>query len=982
MRSIPTHIWDVWNAGGPAIGTDSAVHGRVTVDINWYLHDQAFYGGPVSNRGPYRAFQTQANDQVETEVPNIEVIQIDRSIDQDAGTCKITLSNTWFLQNGAVTPTGDIGEPGFFTFSRANSAEAISRWGQSVNVWNNILVPDALLRTYQGYGGKTKTVLQAQTDGNIVLTGVWLIDSVRIGTNGKVELACRDMAKLLIEQQIYPPLVPINNQTATSTVYPLQYCRWGTQDLASGNTLLTVAAPAQFGDPQVTPVMWSGATDYNGAVPQPDYPDYSGNEPGNGYWLMVDDGTVHNFGNNPSYGSASVSFSANPAVKIESTVTGKGYWMLTRDGVVTPFGDAPNYGNHTTGNAAISMARNHRGDGYWTIDYQGVVQNHGSTAALGSPPLAPLSFSWADTIAVDIAGDPVGEGYWVLTNEGNIYAFGSAVDYGNAVGSIYPVTGLVVRTFVRVRPNPNGFGYWIIDQVGEVHAFGTSTYYGQLAGQAYAAVGGGLPFANSFFPDYMSDLIPSPSGLGYLLLGVSGGVYPFGDAVFFGALNGGYDASLRIDGNFRDYSDVVSELLLWSGFWLAGTNPPQVYGNIESTGAFPSNTCLDDGMFDKLPVISPITKIKEVVGYHLWVDEEGAVHFESPNLFSQGNFDETGTHIATIPNIDEAIQLTDYAIEYKDTSARSQVIISTTDPTTPLTDTVTTFYTPPTAALLRGMIKPGMWVNGVFTLKREQLIMAELISLYIWLAQRQGSVTFMANPAIQINDQVRIWERITSETYIHYVRGLSSTMDLVAGTYTMTATTHWMGDNTNWAVQIGLEPYSFGFTTPRTMTYSKATDDLSGTTALPNLTLDGNLATAWRPRGGNGQVLSEAVEYVEFTMNGTDTIDTVGVYTAGYLSGSVTPTVYVSVMVGGVWQAGAGTVAYSPINPPGAFSGATPAIAYLASSAVASEAPYTIPLGGTYTPQRVRITMKGFGPGKWGPFWYEGGLRTVQVGIA
>src|SRR5690606_32042012 len=67
-------------------------------------------------------------------------------------------------------------------------------------------------------------------------------------------------------------------------------------------------------------------------------------------------------------------------------------------------------------------------------------------------------------------------------------------------------------------------------------------------------------------------------------------------------------------------------------------------------------------------------------------------------------------------------------------------------------------------------------------------------------AQRRGQVTCLANPAIQVNDQVRIYERTTSETYIHYVRGISTSHDLDTGDYTMTLTTNWLGTEDDWII--------------------------------------------------------------------------------------------------------------------------------------------------------------------------------------
>ncbi len=976
MRTVPDHIWDLWNAGGPAIGDNGAPHGRITVEIDWFLNTSSLgsTNARYSVRKPFRYFQRADNSQVETEVPNAEVIAIDRSVDQDAATCKITLSNQWHFTNGEVQPAnGDLGQPGYFTFNRGDSTDAQDRWGHAQNDWNDVIIPDALLRTYQGYGGKTKTIADAEADGNIVLTGVWLIDSVRLGTGGKVEIACRDMMKLLIEQQVYPPLMKYDSNPDNS-LYPLTYSRWGFSDLSGTSTYLIGATSALLSGTQTTALLAGGSTSYNGAVPQPDYPDYYLNKPGNGYWLILSNGTLIGFGNKTSLGTVSTSFTTNPVYMLEESVLGDGYWILRHDGTINNFGDAPNYGSSSLDHVQ-AMARTYHGDGYWVISYWGDVESHGAAVWHGNCPTTvdPTNF-WNSIICIDIASDPVGDGYWCMTNQGHVYAFGSAIYHGQPLGSTYPPNGEAIKTFAKIIAHPLGGGYWCMDQIGNVHAYGTAVHYGQLAGQAYSALGHNLPFEHPDFPDYMSGLIPTPSGKGYWLLGVSGGCYPFGDAVSFGAMDGPWEAHLRIDGNYTDYADIITDLAAWAGFWLypnTSGGAPAIYGNIETTGAFASDR-IDEEIFDKKPVIDPMTKLKEIVGYSMWVDDEGAFRFESPNVFEQGNFDEFGDHTDEVPNIDEAIQLTDYTVDYADKSARSEVIISTTDPTAALDDTITTRFTPSTSEILRGMVKPAMWVNGAFTIKREQEIMAELISLYIWLAQRQGSVTIMANPALQINDQVRIWERITSETYVHYIRGISSQMDLASGSYTMTLATHWMGDGSLWAVDLGLEPYEFtSITTQRELTYVKASNDLTGSLS-PTMLTDGNLASSWRPRGGNNQLYTEAVEYVEFEVSGT--VHKVGIYPFGCT------TAYISVMVGGSWQ-GSSTIPYTPVGTPPLTGASSPGIRYVSSTSISSETPTVITLPSTYDAQRIRVTLRGFSTSDWGPFYYTGGLREVAAGV-
>jgi hypothetical protein len=225
------HIWETWYSTEPKVG-DRKPCSRVTVEKNYWLRpsgseDQTSVVVGTWNRGPARWFQrADMTEQVETEIPNIKTINIDRSIDSDAGTCTITVANTANLVFGEPEETEQqVGKPGYFTWNRGASQEALARWGQTRNPWYNVLVPNALLRTYQGYGGHDQEISEAIEDGNLVLTGVWLIDEVRAGTGETLEIKCRDMAKLLIEQMLYPPLVPRGQ-------YPLRYFRYVVESYA------------------------------------------------------------------------------------------------------------------------------------------------------------------------------------------------------------------------------------------------------------------------------------------------------------------------------------------------------------------------------------------------------------------------------------------------------------------------------------------------------------------------------------------------------------------------------------------------------------------------------------------------------------------------------------------------------------------------------------------------------------------------------
>lgn len=949
MRQLPQSIWDAWSEGGPFIGERAASNAYVTVEVDWYLNAESQNVGdwPVNKR-PIRWWQRADGSQEETDLPNVQSISIDRSLESDAATCSISIFNQQMDPNNDPSNVPDLGDPGHFTWSHGMTADSVARWQHTPNEWAGVLIPNALLRTYEGWGGRSKSREDALDDGNVVLTGVWLIDSINISTGGTITIGCRDMAKLVIEQHLFPPLVPL------AFPYPISYCYWIYTTQAITALPLPVPAPAtpassggsvsisyatssvdawygynyllhghrgtdaldgnaetfwlgegnsaperpfavnywevDLGGQEVSSFMlWPWQGDYQmyvsvmengqwvdggfGLIPynytplignQPDVVDTGANIPyvaqygvpweeardyalprvfhanrirltfrnlqytqwgpwhyragireftaavstsqtasgfsgpqfvqnywgianlptGDGYWTVSRNGVVNNFGDAEHFGDASASNKV--FLGITATHSGNGYYLVSDQGEVIAYGDAVHRGDFQTNNLewCFGLALTHNEQGYWMITNQRILGFGNATSSMPSAPQQAIIASHGGT---HVAGHPTGLGGWATTFAGDIISWGVANTFGPS-GSHHGDAS-------AIRPTLSGNGYWVLDQFGEVHAYGDATYFGDAA--ANLDLGSYI---------YAYDMVPSPGDRGYWILDGSGQIYPRGEATTWGSPAGG-TAILRDPGNYKDYADIVKELLLWSGWFLqenlSSDEKPQVFGNIESTGIY-SEECLPEDMFDKKPVIDAINALKEIVGYLAYVDEEGGFHFESPNFWAPGNFYmEDGSHTDFIPEIDERTQLIDYAIEFNDSDERSAIIISSEDPTKDFATTITTTYYPNNGYLLRGMTRPAMWINGHFTNVDEQRLMAELIALHIWFKERQGNLTIVANPAIQINDQVRIYERQTSESFIHYVRGIHTNHDLDSGKYTMQITTNWLGDTDNWAIRDG-----------------------------------------------------------------------------------------------------------------------------------------------------------------------------------
>lgn len=993
MRFLP-YISAIWGSGGPFVGPGGKPHTVVTVQTSPtdVFTAQSTDVGQMAQRGvPIRWFQNDANDQVELEVPNIKSVNIDRSVESDAGTCTIELYNTTMYDNGeAPADSIEIGQHGYYTSTRGDDMSANARWGHQQNPWNGLLSTNAKIRTYQGYGGHAKTFGQALTDGNLCLTGVWLVDEVQITTGGVMALQCRDMMKLLIDQQLFPPLVPTNH-------YPLKYYRYafenrmvtsatgvyqppppattgqtppGVGDLAPGDRTTNYVDSSQdrwygpnasihshrgsdsvdgfnldtyalsvgnSGPDKVFSTVWweyivgewmnsiylvpqaGGYTMYvsvmeggvwQGSQTVPyDYTPLLGRQPTvvdtdadiryvasfqipfeaageyvlprsyNAERFRVSFRHLYDSNIGPweyragiryivakiTTGAGSIAAAQAPGILVAPVTNAAacvldhtdynryGYISVNTFGQVDVFGDLrekpfsggddqPDWqlGRGNVGSVALMPDG---GYGYYVAYQAGQVRAYGSATFYGSPygDFPDTLPGGGENNVASIVVTPSGQGYWVSTWGGEIFAYGDATPYDahtpspgeffhamaghtqddhglyllDTGGHVYTrgaafyrggwsqsynITntqqqdGLSEIAIDIVMTHDDG-GYWILTSGGRVQAFGNAVDHGEIE----------APGENQSPYDRYYHLLPVPDDEGYFLTDGDGKMMQFGDVYpfWFGAPVPGMVGQLRSDGSYLDYADIIKDLVLWSGFWFKAAvgsgDMPDVFGNIESTGAF-SPEPLPDDIFDKRPVIDAITELKETVGYLVYVDDEGGFRWESPNWWGPGNFYYTGEHTDLVPDVDERIQLTDYTVTLADRDMRSKIIVASEDPTGNARSTVYAELIPNTAQGLRGLLKPAMWINGFFIRRIDQRVMAELIALHIWFAGRTGNVTCAANPAIGINDQVRIFERNTAESYLHYVRGVNSTHDLDAGTYTMTLTTHWLGDGDKWAI--------------------------------------------------------------------------------------------------------------------------------------------------------------------------------------
>ncbi len=206
---------------------------------------------------------------------------------------------------------------------------------------------------------------------------------------------------------------------------------------------------------------------------------------------------------------------------------------------------------------AIAMARTFDGSGYWVVDSKGDVFTFGDAISYGS-----LTGTVQNYPIVGFSSTPDGKGYWMVGSNGGVFTFGDAGFYGsNSFVAKAPIIGIV--------PTSTGKGYWLLGSDGGIFAFGDAEFYGSSGQINPAQAGGG---SNSFFPAApIVGMIPSIDDKGYLMVGMDGGVYAFGDAPFYGSPAGSLSSPNSVTG--------IALTPDGKGYWVAGLD-----GSIYSFG--------------------------------------------------------------------------------------------------------------------------------------------------------------------------------------------------------------------------------------------------------------------------------------------------------------------------------------------------------------------------------------------------------------
>lgn len=668
-------------------------------------------GEPITNIYANHLF---SSPEPPKELPNVKSISWSRSVDTDVAEATIEFYNTAPLPLGMKPAYGDLDQPGFYTAGRGK-AEFSSRWGHEPNEWSNLLVPDNILRTYEGYG--TDTVLgefigeegyvPPEADSKLDLSGVWLIDEVKISSGGILTAVCRDLGRLLLDHLAFLPVVP-------EDFYPLSFSDWS--DKITVLSKRTVIEESNNTEDLPCSVVGSGndkwpESAYTGAQVYGHTHTHAMDGNPASYWLSVGNAK-------PSYRSAyeyiDIAVPNATVSQVVFTTVNAGY------------------------NAYVSVQQN----GQWVP--------------------GPIMGYHRDGRGRYDEGIPYVAAVGGLGSEGE-----HTINFG-------PITNV---TMIR---------FWL----GNLPRFtGVAAGFPYRAGIREIRVRGPVYRRNEYVVIDASEktLTPGPAGSN--------------------------------PGRCQDYTDIIKLLCAWAGFFWPqdgyllhsdgnmvecrpqhpddkvlgeGVNG-RVWGDFQLTNVAPV-VDIEAGNFDKKTLMDGISYIRDIIGFLFMVDETGAVQWRMSNVWTLGNW-ITGNapnpgRTSKMLTIDERQVLMGLEASLNSRNIREGVFVGNV---TGQFAAIAPGYNPNDTGLRR----VSGWTDQNFSSVDEAKMMADLITVRQLFAYRSDTVQIPGFLGIQIDDQVRIFERVTSEGFVHYVKGVASTNDAETGQWTFNLQTHWLGDHPN-----------------------------------------------------------------------------------------------------------------------------------------------------------------------------------------
>lgn len=736
MQNIAEDKWDIWESGDYTGDNAPVTRATISKQILKVAGEEFTKSGQDAQWRTLHFLQ----DAEFVEIPNIVSCNIDRRLGTDAASMTLVMRNQIAadvdenldeIHAGTThdpgpldfAPTkrelGEFGAPGYFTFQRGLSFDSQWKWGFGQDpTWIDMFIPNRVIRTHQGYGSDGSG--QVHNDAKLDLTGTWLIDRVEYSATGLVTITCRDFAKLLIEQRLYPPIIPLDQ-------YPLDICGPSTETVTNTVIIDNIS----------------------------DKDEVSG-DLGRHQTVGWDSGNVPYFGINGSvYGHRpSHAFDGD-----EST-----YWLSMR--------------------------------------------NNG--------PNKVWSFEWIES---DTRGEFINQvhmklkygGYkiWVAVKENGKWQGKSYVPYGFNSEPAAPNGSHV--PFVKFVNAPSGDGWFTINLDRDYQADAVRIIFSNLAN--YGRISGG-DYRAAVYELQVRNLTPAGTKTSETIK---------------------EDIEVPVPGNITDYTDIIKLFTAWSGFyWPEGEADPllvdwgatggRVWGDFFYSGAFPVDPeCIPGSYWDNKSVMDGINQIKEILGFIFYIDPGGGIQWRPPNIWQTGNYmwgvGYTGQD--TVRDVDESRVLIDYGVTIDDQNLRSKiVVVAAHEPTlhgayTPVhASTAGTPSAIDDLALLGGQERVMLVPNYPFISQAEVDKFGFLVSLWIHWSYRSSKFRIPGVAALEPDDQMRIYERITAETYIHYIEGYSSQMNMDTGEWFMDVDTHWLGNGPSeeWHVNMTtMDPSLYAF---------------------------------------------------------------------------------------------------------------------------------------------------------------------------
>lgn len=721
MLNVSEDMWDIWEAGDFS-GPNRPVTRADISKLSLYKGSGTGWRSLLFGQGQYWM-----------EIPNIKEVTIDRRLGADAAEMTMTIANTIQVtadvldenyEGGTGSPTKrelrDLASPGHFTFRRglAIDTSGVNPWGHDVNQWVDIFIPNRVIRTFQGYGSDGAGI--PHQDTNLVQTGTWLIDTVEYKTNGTLTIRCRDLAKLAIEQRLYPPIIPVEH-------YPFKLCAPHTVT----ETVNTTTTSERVVTSKVDEISSDLGVHSNGS--------YKG-------W----DSSVA-----PYYGYNGSVFGHRASHAFDDDASS--YWL-------------------SIGNSGPNTL--------WSYEW---IEAKTSGEEINYVQFRP---KWGGYVC------------YIAVKENGVWQGTSTVPYGYWTNPAYPNDSNVRYVSKVTVPRKEE---WV-----------------------------GFDLPKTYKADYVRLVFTNLANSGM-------GDYPYRAAIYdmsvhlktektvtetvVDTVTGTEEVEKPGDSNIRDYVDIVKLFAAFAGWWWP-TAPStdaylrtwypetngRVWGDFFYSGAYPVEPpCIDFSYWDNKSVMDGMNQIKEVLGYILYVDHAGGIIFRPPNIWQTGNYIAGKGYYkaSSIRTVDESKVLLDYGVTIDDASLRSDIIVVSADDRTlygsyqpgyAIGETAPSAVDTSDLALLAGQNRVMLVPNYPFGTADNPKAVAELekfaflTSLWIHWSYRKSRFRIPGMPAFMPDDQVRIYERQTSETYIHYIQGYSSTMNLETGQWYMDVDTNWLGN--------------------------------------------------------------------------------------------------------------------------------------------------------------------------------------------